>query len=53
MFRIMDIWETREAAEKFSSERLMPIVEELLSGRPDAPPPAREGYYELHDLIRG
>ncbi len=53
VFRILDVWETREAGEKFISERLMPIVEELIAGRPDAPPPSREGYYELHDLIRG
>ena len=53
MFRILDVWETREAGETFISERLMPIVEKMLAGRPDTPPPAREGYYELHDLIRG
>ena len=27
VFRILDVWETREAGETFISERLMPIVE--------------------------
>jgi hypothetical protein len=52
VFRIFDVWETRADGERFVSERLMPIVEELLAGRPDAPPPDREIYYELHDIVR-
>jgi hypothetical protein len=52
VFRIMDVWETQADGERFVSERLMPIVGELLAGRPDAPPPNREGYYDLHDIVR-
>jgi hypothetical protein len=51
VFRIFDVWESREAAERFLKEQLQPVLEELLAGRDDAPPPAREYFYELHDLI--
>ena len=53
VFRIMDVWETKEDGERFTRERLGPIVQELMAGRPDAPPPSREASYELHHLIRG
>jgi hypothetical protein len=29
----------------------MPIIQEMTAGRSDAPPPDRETWYELHDLI--
>jgi hypothetical protein len=53
VFRILDVWESREHAQRFIDERLMPIVNELLAGRDDAPPPSREYFYELHDVVRG
>ena len=52
VFRVFDVWETREHGERFLRERLMPVVEELTSGRPDARPPDRQGWYELHDLMK-
>jgi hypothetical protein len=51
VFRIFEVWETREDGERFIRERLMPIVEELTANRPDATPPDREGWYELHGLM--
>jgi hypothetical protein len=51
VFRIFDVWETREDAERFIKETLEPVVGELLAGRDDAPPPARQYFYELHDVI--
>jgi hypothetical protein len=51
VFRIFDVWETREHGERFIRERLMPIVEELMASRDDATPPEREAWYELHDLM--
>jgi hypothetical protein len=53
VFRIFDVWESREACDRFMKERLMPIIEELIAGRPDAPPPSREFTYELHDFLTG
>jgi hypothetical protein len=53
VFRILDVWESQEDARRFIDERLMPIVEELLAGRDDAPPPSREYFYELHHVVKG
>jgi hypothetical protein len=53
VFRILDIWETKADGDRFVKERLMPIVEELFANNPDAAPPSREGWYELHDVIKG
>jgi hypothetical protein len=52
VFRIFDVWESREQAERFQQERLMPIVEKMMAERPDAAPPSRQGFYDLHDLNR-
>src|SRR5205085_429441 len=51
VFRIFDVWETREQGERFIRERLMPIVEELMATSDNATPPDREGWYELHDMM--
>jgi hypothetical protein len=51
VFRIFDVWETREDGERFIRERLQPIVGELMATRDDATPPDREAWYELHDLM--
>jgi hypothetical protein len=53
VFRILDVWETREHAERFLNDRLMPIVQEMLASTPDARPPDRQTFYDLHDVIRG
>jgi hypothetical protein len=53
VFRILDVWETREKAERFLNDRLMPIVEKMMASQPDARPPDRQTFYELHDVIRG
>ena len=51
VFRIFDVWESEEDARRFIDGTLAPLVEELLAGRADAPPPAREYFYELHDVM--
>jgi hypothetical protein len=51
VFRIFDVWESRADAERFIKGTLEPVVVELLAGRDDAPPPAREYFYELHNVI--
>ena len=58
VFRILDVWETREDGERFISERLGPILERMGGeaaerGDDTFTPPNREGWYELHDVIKG
>jgi hypothetical protein len=51
VFRIFDVWETQEQGERFMQEQIQPILEEMMESRSDLPPPSREGWYELHDVI--
>jgi hypothetical protein len=51
VFRIFDVWETREQGERFIKERLMPLIQEATASRSDARPPDRESWYELHDVM--
>jgi hypothetical protein len=58
VFRIFDVWETREQGEKFINDRLNPIIEPMAaaaaqSADNDFAPPSRETWYELHDSITG
>jgi hypothetical protein len=58
VFRIFDVWETREQGEKFINERLNPIIEPMATAaaqNPDADfaPPNRETWYELHHSMTG
>ena len=55
VFRILDVWESREAAERFLAEQVQPLVD----GGPQAFPnpdafaePTRDGFYELHHVVR-
>jgi hypothetical protein len=54
VFRIVDVWESREHADRFLA-RIQAMVDEGPGAfpRPDAfTPPKREGLYELHDLVK-
>jgi len=56
VFRILDVWETREQGQKFIDERLNPITEPMAaaaqqSGDTSFAPPSRETWYELHDTM--
>jgi hypothetical protein len=58
VFRIFDVWETREQGEKFMTEQLDPIIERMMGeaaqrGDESFTPPARESWYELHDSMTG
>ena len=58
VFRIFDVWESREHGEKFLSEKLMPIIERMAgeaaqSGDESFTPPSRETWYDLHDSMSG
>jgi hypothetical protein len=58
VFRIFDVWETREHGERFINDRLNPIIEPMVTAAAENPdanfdPPSREAWYELHDSISG
>ena len=57
VFRILDVWQTREDGERFMTEQLEPIIESMIAAATesgeDFAPPAREGWYELHDTMSG
>jgi hypothetical protein len=58
VFRILDVWETRELGEKFIEDKLAPIIERMsaeAAARDDESfrPPSRETWYELHDTMTG
>ena len=50
-FRIYEVWESREQAEAFFNDRIMPAVQKVTDGDPN--PPAVQELYELHNLVRG
>ena len=55
VFRIFDVWETREQAERFIAEHIQPLIEQgpAVFPNPDAATePTREGFYELHHVVR-
>jgi hypothetical protein len=55
VFRIVDVWESREQGERFLAERIQPIIDEgpQTFPKPESfTPPTREGFYELHDLVK-
>jgi hypothetical protein len=54
VFRIFDVWETKEHAERFLAEHVQPLIEEGPGAfpNPDAfTEPTRDGFYELHDVL--
>ena len=56
VFRIFDVWETREQGERFIADRLNPITEPMAvaaqqRGDDTFAPPSRETWYELHDSL--
>ena len=53
VFRIMDVWESREQADRFIQERIKPVMEqgvEALPNQSNTSMPTRETIYELHDV---
>ena len=56
VFRIMDVWESYEQADRFVQERVRPLADQGVEALPDpdnAVPPTRETIYELHDVRVG
>lgn len=50
-FRIFDVWESQEDAERFESDRLMPAIQEF-SGEDNAQP-INQVTYDLHGVVTG
>ena len=56
VFRIFDVWKTREQGERFFNDRLKPIIEPMAAAAAQSAdstftPPSRETWYELHDSV--
>jgi hypothetical protein len=54
VFRIFDVWETREHADRFLAEHVQPLVDQGPEAFPNPgsfAPPSRDGFYELHDVV--
>jgi hypothetical protein len=55
VFRILDVWETREDAERFIAEQVQPLVEQGPQAFPSPEnfaEPTRDGFYDLHHVVR-
>ena len=55
VFRIIDIWESQEQAERFLAEHVQPLVEQGPGAFPNPgafTPPTRDGFYDLHHVVR-
>ena len=50
IFRIYEVWESREDADRFFEERILPAINEVTDGAPS--PPAKQELYELHNFVR-
>jgi hypothetical protein len=54
VFRILDVWESREAGQRFLDETLNPVLEQYMAEVADSEelrPPSAEYWYELHDTM--
>ena len=49
--RVFDIWESREAIDRFTEERLMPAVQQVM-GEGEGPPPREPEIYDLNNIIK-
>jgi hypothetical protein len=49
VFRIFDVWESKEHADAFQA-RVMDVVDEIVAR--DTAGPTRIAHYELHDVVR-
>ena len=55
VFRIFDVLETREQAERFLAEYVQPLVDQGPQAFPNPDnftQPSRDGFYELHHAVK-
>jgi hypothetical protein len=50
VFRIVNVWETREQGQAYLDEHVMPAVRAVLGDVEWPAPPTRQGFYELHHV---
>jgi len=54
VFRILDIWESREQAQRFLDEHVQPLIDQGPGAFPNPDSfamPTRDGFYELHHVV--
>ena len=54
VFRIFDVWESREAGETWMADVLNPVLERMMAAAPNPEalaPPAADYWYDLHDSM--
>jgi len=54
VFRILDVWESREQAERFLAEHVQPLVDQGPAEFPNPgafTEPTRDGFYDLHHVV--
>ena len=55
VFRILDVWESKEQAERFLAEHIEPLMTLERDAFPNPTtalqPPTRDGFYELHHVV--
>ena len=49
---VFDVWESREAFERFAGERLLPAIHEVAQAAGMEPTVPRREIFELHDFMR-
>ena len=50
VFRIVNVWETREQGQAYLDDHVMPAVRAVLGDPPGGAAPTRQGFYELHHV---
>ena len=51
VFRIVDVWDSKDAYDRFSKERLGPAIQEVSEGQAPQGGGPTEKFYELHHVI--
>jgi hypothetical protein len=54
VFRIVDLWETQEQADRFLAEHVQPLTDEGPTAFPNPDnfaPPSKDNFYELHHVV--
>jgi hypothetical protein len=55
VFRIFDVWESREAGQRWIETALNPVLERVMASAPDPSaltPPIADYWYDLHDSMK-